>query len=343
MDKTFHENFNYILSYLPSKISESLKELPENIVESVQEIRIRENRPVIIITNSECLLLKSNGKLSNLLSPGCLSPSKNEIEKIIHKMCDYSMHNHYEDIKEGYITLHNGARIGITGTAVYDKDKIKGIKDFDGLNIRIPRNCPGVSDKLFEYILNDFPSSILIAGPPSSGKTTMLKDVAYQISSGRLGKYYKTTIVDERKEIINEHNGRESVGLNTDVLYGFSKAYGISLAVRTLSPDYIICDEIGGKNEFDEILYAMNCGVKFIITVHAENLSDLKRKEIYKRLVADGIINNVVILETSEMPCTVSKIISNNNLIYERNSCNYNNNTICVHYNNLYEKSKVTY
>ena len=119
----------------------------------------------------------------------------------------------------------------------------------------------------------------------------MLKDVAYQISSGRLGKYYKTTIVDERKEIINEHNGRESVGLNTDVLYGFSKAYGISLAVRTLSPDYIICDEIGGKNEFDEILYAMNCGVKFIITVHAENLSDLKRKEIYKRLVADGIIN----------------------------------------------------
>jgi stage III sporulation protein AA len=200
-------------------------------------------------------------------------------------MCDYSMHSHYEDIANGYITLPNGSRVGLCGTAVYEKNLFKSVKDISCMNIRIPRCVSGISEILFKKLITNELQSMIIAGPPSSGKTTLLKDISYQLSSGRLGRYYKVSIVDERKEICPEKNDIEKIGPNTDILLGYPKSTGMSIAVRTLSPEIIICDEIGFNDEINEIINGINSGIHFILTIHANSYDELKRKVIFSKLI----------------------------------------------------------
>ncbi len=330
MDKSLLENFNYIVSYTSPRIQLYLKKIGENIIENLQEIRIRANRPIVIVTHSGSSFLTSNGKLSYIVSSNCVFTSESEISDSINKMCGYSMHSHYEDILNGYITLPNGSRVGLTGTAVFDKDEVKGIKDFDGINIRIPRQIIGVSELIINNIFINGISNLIIVGPPSSGKTTMLKDLTYQLSSGRMGRYYKICVVDERKELACSRKDVNEIGPNTDVLLGFPKSKGISMAVRTLSPDVIICDEVGSDNEVKTILESMNTGVNFILSIHANGFDELRRKKNYNRLLIDGCFDNIVMLKGCSEPCIISEIIKNNEVIYERDdNCIYSNSEYC--------------
>ena len=342
MDKVFIENFNNIISYISPRIQIYLKNINDSTIMKIQEIRIRSNRPVVIVTNSGSWFLNKSGKLSLIFSPNCIVASESEIFESINKMCRYSMHSHYEDLLNGYITLPNGSRVGITGTAVYDKNNVKGIKDIDGINIRIPRQIQGVSEPLFDTILKDGPLSLLIVGSPSSGKTTMLKDLMFQFSSGRIGKYYKICVVDERKEIVTSKRDISSIGPNTDVLHGFPKSQGISMAVRTLSPDIIICDEVD-SDEINAIIDVMNTGVNFILSVHAGNFQELKEKRFYKEILKNKCLNYFVILKGSNNPCEISEIIKINGDINE-NSVDSNNCNI-EHFNSfeLYKKNQDAY
>ncbi len=265
MDKVLQSDYNYILSYLPARIQCFLKNLNPDIIEKIQEIRLRANRPIVIVIGGFSYFLTHTSFLSEIYSSKCVTVIQNEITETVNKICEYSIHSHYEDLLNGYVTLKNGSRVGLTGTAVFENNKIKGIKDIDGLNIRVPRQVNNFSSVVFNHIYNKTVSNLLIVGPPSSGKTTMLKDLTYQLSSGKIGKFYKICVVDERKEIANSKRDISKLGLNTDVLYGYPKSFGISIAVRTLSPDIIICDEISSDDIYD-IINAMNSGVIFIFT-----------------------------------------------------------------------------
>ncbi|MBO5334169.1 MAG: hypothetical protein J6B37_08690 [Clostridia bacterium] len=320
-----NKDYNYIISFISPRLHMYLSKISDSILKDLQEIRLRADRPVVLVTNSGSCFLTTSGKTSFILSSNCVYSYKNEISDTVNKMCDYSMHSHYEDLLNGYLTLPNGSRVGLCGTAVYEKDKVKGVKDFSCINIRIPRNVIGISEKImndiFKYGLDD----LLIVGAPSSGKTTMLKDIAYQLSSGRLGKFYKVCVVDERKEIFPEKTNLSLIGPNTDVLSGYPKAQGIMMAVRTLSPDVIICDEIGQKSEIDEMLIGMNSGVRFVLSVHASSYDELKRKSIYKSLFMKSSFKNIVFLSGSNNPCVISKIFNFND---EENICSINSDYI---------------
>ena len=332
MDKELLENFNYLLNHISPRIQIYLNKLNENVINNTQEIRLRSNRPVVLVTHSGSCFVTNSGKTSFILSSNCIYASKTDITDTINKMCGYSLHNHYDDILNGYITLSNGSRVGITGTAVYDKNNVKGVKDIDGINIRIPRNIKGISDYIFEKVFKKDLSNLIIAGPPSSGKTTLLKDISYQLSSGRMGKYYKVCVVDERKEIISIKKDIKDIGPNTDVLSGFPKSQGISMAVRTLSPDVIICDEISSK-EIDEIINGMNTGVYFILSIHARDIDELTRKSSYKKLVEKNCINNIIVLKSCNEPCVISGFynvngVNNETDINNINCDNYSSNSI---------------
>lgn len=317
MDKTLFEEFTYITSFISPRIQGYLRKLSEKNISEIQEIRLRVGRPVVIVTSSGSSFLTDNARLSYIISVNSVIPTQNEIIDTVNKMCGFSLHSHYEDLLNGYITLPNGSRVGVCGTAVYDKEDVKGIDNINSINIRIPRNVRGVSEPIFEKILSKQPSNIIIAGPPSSGKTTILRDIAYQLSSGRLGKYHKLCVVDERKEIFPSKIKVADLGPNTDVLLGFPKNKGISMAVRTMSPEYIICDEIGSAEEVKSILDGINCGVVFILSIHARTLSELKNKDSFNSLVKKGNFDKIVMLCGSENPSKIKDIYTSFEVLNE--------------------------
>ncbi len=326
MNKKFIEDFKYIISYVSPQIQNCLCKLNEDVILRIQEIRIRQSRPVVIVTDTGSQFLTSNGKISSIYSLNCVIPTEYDISQTFNKMCDYSIHSHYEDILNGYITLSIGARVGITGTAVFDKNKVKGIRDIDGINIRMPRNIHNISTVLISNIFKNDKYNLLIAGPPSSGKTTVIKDLTFQLSSGINGYFYKICVIDERKEIASSTKDLNIIGSNTDVLSGFPKSIGISMAVRTLSPEIIICDEVS-ENEIETVINAMNCGVSFVFTVHAKDFKELKSKKIYKHLVDNACVDYIAFLKNSFTPGQIDFIVKidedSDEIIYNSNSnCN---------------------
>ena len=297
MDNNLMKNFNYIVSYLTPRLQNIISKMDKSLVYHVQEIRLRAERPIIIVLKNNCYFINQYGKLNSLYSLSCIKVGISEINDIFNKMCDYSLHSHFEDTVNGYITLKNGARVGLTGTAVYDGLRLKGIKCIDGLNIRVPRNIKNFSSVIFNEIYKSSVDNLLIAGAPSSGKTTMLKDLIFQLSSGKTGRYYKICVIDERRELMATSSDLEAVGYNTDILSGFSKSVGISMAVRALSPEIIACDEISYDNS-EAIIKAMNSGVKFIFTIHSDSMDELKNKHIYRKLDEYGCIKDIIFINS---------------------------------------------
>ncbi len=240
--------------------------LPEKIrltlpFSSVAEIRIRSGRP------SVCVDIFGGMSV-------CSEPfSMEETAEFFTKICRYSVHSYQEEIARGFVTLDGGHRVGICGTAVTENGKIVFLKDISGLNIRIAHQVTGCANEIYERFFKYGLRSLLIAGKPLCGKTTVLRDLARQI-----GEHHRVTVIDTRNEISASVRGVPSldIGLNTDVLCGCGKSEGILMAVRSMSPEVIICDEIAHDEE--AVQEALFCGVNVIAAAHAGSLEDLERR-----------------------------------------------------------------
>lgn len=213
-----------------------------------------------------------------LLGGGEISPE--EFDMLFYALCDGAPYAYENELKRGFLTL-GGCRVGVCGTALTDGESIVGIKDIASLNIRFAREIRGAADALFERLGGSASGGLLLVGPPACGKTTLLRELARLLSeSGR-----RVCVIDERGELAAvSHAARgTSLGTHTDVLDGYPKTAGIELALRCLSPEVIICDEIGA-GEADAVCECADCGVDVVAAVHGAN----ERSRRYSLLASSG-------------------------------------------------------
>ena len=281
-----------------------LFQIPESVKEKAQEIRLRANLPIAVYTGKETYFVKEQGRLTQRFDRTLPIVSPQEILDSFHHCCSYSVYSHQHEIRQGFVTMAGGHRVGVCGTAVYEESKVSGIRDISSLNIRIAREVSGAADELLREVGEDT-SGLLIAGPPSSGKTTILRDLARQLSLR--GK--KVVVIDERGELGGAFQGvcQNDLGLS-DVLTGFPKGEGILQAIRCLSPELIICDEAGSRQEAAAIEEGLNAGVGLITTIHAGSLEEIYRRTQGFQLLQSGAFRRIILLEGRSMPGAVQGV-----------------------------------
>lgn len=296
-----------MLEIFPERIKNALSKLNLN---NVYEIRLRVNKPIAINQLGQTYFVSIKGITSNCNDAIILT--KEEIEIIFYSICENSVFSVNDRIKQGFITLQNGARVGITGEIVYENNKISTIKNVSSLNIRIPHEIYGCAEIAFNYCLTNTFENTLIISPPGAGKTTIMRDLARQISKHNIA--YNIMIIDERNEISNTISGVTNfdVGILTDVIINSSKEFGFNTSIRTMRPDIIFTDEIGGINDIESIKKAATCGIKVAATIHASSLNDLKNKKEMEDVIQSKIFKRYILLSNRKGVGTYEGIFDEN-------------------------------
>ncbi|MEG3007024.1 MAG: ATPase, T2SS/T4P/T4SS family [Oscillospiraceae bacterium] len=295
-----------IKKYLGDDISQAIEKISIDKRNNVQEIRLRADKPLSVVINARTSFVDENGTLSEC-SQSSKKISKERIGEIFSKMCHYSVHSYASQIKNGYVTLEGGHRVGIGGKYLSNEKTSFDINEITSLNIRIAKEIKGCSDEICKEIFKNGLVGTLILGAPSSGKTTILRDISRQLSSGNMGRLYKIAVVDSRNEIsgFEDENICFDIGSCSDVLSGCSKSDGVLKAIRVLSPDAIICDEMGTQEEVETIITSLNSGVKVITSAHASSKEEIFNKRQINMLIGSGAFERIVLLSGSEKPGTV--------------------------------------
>ncbi len=291
-------SLNSIMPSLSDGIKELLSTLPNETLRQINEIRLRRKQPLIIVFGNSSLFITQKGKLLNHYSNLAYVVDDEEFDLIFRRLNNYSVHSVIDNLTRGFITADGGNRIGVTSTAVIKGREVASVKDISSLNIRIANEVRDCSRQILNMLyINAFPS-IIVASPPAGGKTTFLRDFARLLSGGFNNRYRKVAIIDERNEIAYKGlNGiNADIGFNSDVLTGFPKGLGIEMAIRTLSPEMIVCDEISGADEVSAIADGFLCGVKFAVSVHAASIADLVFKPVVRELLSFNEFDYIVLL-----------------------------------------------
>lgn len=274
--------------------------------EKINEIRFRENAPIVAVVDGQAYFVSENGL--TLTKKFAITSSKNVLEDIIYKASEFSIYAVNEEIKQGFLVIGNGVRIGVGGVFVMDEGNIKTIRDFSSLNIRIPHKVKGCCLPVFDKLTyNKTIHSTLIVSPPGQGKTTFLRDFAYQLCEKNY--FLNLLILDERGEIAGKNNNLE-VGDFCDILSFCNKRTGFLHGIRSMNPHAIFTDEIGDKEDFEAIKFASNSGVKIVATIHAENLEQIKRKQNFD--IISKVFDRYVFLEPNGKAGRIAGVYNQN-------------------------------
>lgn len=319
MKKVEEINFHEILEIMPVSLRKILQSIPNHTINNIEEIRLRVNKPLIINVGGKDYFITKNG-IATINKHNIVMVNKLDIETCFQLVTDYSPYALEEEIRNGFITIKGGHRVGICGKTIIEKNRVKTIKDISGLNIRFSKEKIGCGEKVIKYLIEreDSIYNTLIISPPQCGKTTILRDIVRLISNGvpRLGfKGINIGVVDERSEIAGCYNGvpQNDVGIRTDILDGCPKAEGMIMLIRSMSPKVIVTDEIGRDEDIYALKEAINAGVKLITTIHGDSVEEVCRRDNISSLIKDKIFERIIILSNRPKVGTVRKIIDSKN------------------------------
>lgn len=290
-----------IMGIFPLKIGNLLKD--RFLKEQIHEVRIKSGKPILVYS-------KYGESIINYIC------TKEDIKSMMQKISNYSLYAYEEDIRQGFITIKGGHRIGIAGECVMENGEVKTIRNISSVNIRICREIIGCSDKVMKYIVSKHRVyNTIIISPPKCGKTTIIRDIARNLSNGisSLGACgRKVVVIDERSEIGACHLGipQSDLGIRTDVLDNCLKREGLIMAIRSLSPEVLICDEIGTKGDIEALMMAFNSGVNLITTIHGFTIEDLYKRKVFNDLLDNEILERAIILSNRNGIGTVENVYS---------------------------------
>jgi len=262
-----------ILSLLPDEYAKQVK---GQDLRRLEEIRISAGRP---------LLLRACGQ-EQVIWP---TISAAGVEEVLRRACRQSVYAHLETIRHGYVTVEGGHRIGLCGTGVLQDGEVQNMVKPSSLVIRIAKEWLGFADELRSVAFG----SVLLIGPPCSGKTSLLRDLVRQLSDERK---QRVSLVDERGEIaaVLEGTPQNSIGLRTDVLVNVPKRAGIMMMLRTMNPQWIAVDEITAPGDIQALEQASYCGVRLLATAHADSPEDLYQRPLYKEMMKRNIFSHII-------------------------------------------------
>ena len=246
-----------------------------------EEIRLAVGQPVLVRWGDQEVRLKPN------VDAICM-------ERIVRSACSQSVYAHQDTIRQGYLAVEGGHRIGLCGTGVLQEEAVQILTDISSLVIRIAREVIGCADGI-----GSISGSALIIGPPCSGKTTLLRDMVRNLSD-RCEQ--RVSLVDERGEIAAVVHGQPQfcVGSRTDVMTGVPKEKGMMMMLRTMNPQWIAVDEITSPLDVQVMERISYCGVRLLATAHADDIQDLYKRPLYRKMMQCNLFRTIICLRTDK-------------------------------------------
>lgn len=269
------------LASCPPELQRAVEALPEASQRRMEELRLRIGREAAVTVGER-------------EAPLAVTVKPEWVEAILSGATGHAVYSAQEMLKNGFVTLRGGHRLGICGTAVYQNGTLSTMKDISSLNLRIARELKGIGNRAADWLWTR-PRSTLIIGPPGRGKTTLLRDLIFQLSQ-RFS--HRVCVADERMELAAVVEGipQFDLGPRTDVLSGVKKAQAVEMLLRTMNPQWIALDEITSEEDVNVMVRASYCGVRFLATAHAETPAELRQRPVYRSMVEAGVFENLIVI-----------------------------------------------
>ena len=314
----------FIFPVLPLQIRAMIRIIPSNVLHEITEIRLRVNRPLLLVLGVKDMMVRSCDVTGNHRDSVYLS-TQDDVNKTLQLISKNSLYAFEQDIKKGFLTIMGGHRIGLAGQAISEEGQIKALKNISSLNIRIAREIIGCADLVMPYLFNHEKHivSTLVISPPRCGKTTLLRDLIRQISTGNKEHMgVQVGLVDERSEIAACRNGIPTVdiGMRTDVIDSCPKASGMLMLIRSMSPTVVATDELGRAEDVEAVQEALHAGVRVLATVHGRDMNEVLQRPYVGALLQQKYFDRYVILSDKPTVGTVVQIIDTkeNKILWEK-------------------------
>lgn len=279
-----------VIRLFPERIRKILQQAYWN-PQGLQEIRLRAGKPLILWQDGQEYFVAEQGFLTRHREQACIV-SQEDIRRTMETVGTYSLYAYEEELKQGFLTIQGGHRVGVAGKAIMEEQKVKGLSQISCINIRFAHQITGCADMVRQI---------------SDGWETF--------PGNTVG------VVDERSEIGGSYQGipQNDVGIRTDVLDCCSKAEGMVMLLRSMAPQVIAVDEIGNYEDIRAIEMTLNSGCKLLATVHGSSIDEIRKKPLLERLIKEHVFERYIILQKE----TAGKIGKVREIYDERGTCLY--------------------